>query len=300
MSLMKWGTPLLVAVSCVPAQSWAAPILGTPLSGFAVLGASSVTNTGNTSLKGGLGVSNNTSLTGITGFLGTLAHDGPGTATGTINQGGAIALTANAQLSTAMVSLGLLGPGIGLGVDLTGLTLAPGVYTVPAGTSNLTGTLTLDGGGNANAYWVFQLPSTLITSFGSTVNLINTGSGAGVYWDVGSSATLGSSSTFFGNILASTSITMDSNVVLACGRALAHTGGVSMIGDLVDAGDCTGTTAFGSKGLSGGLTMSENGGVAVPLPFAATTPVPEPGPLSMYAAGLATLCMLRKRKTPGA
>lgn len=297
MSPIKWGIPLLVSLACIPASAWAAPILGSQLSSFAVLGASTVTNTKSTSLTGGLGVSNNSSLTGITGFFGTLANDGPGTATGGIHQGDAVALMADAQLSSAMTSLGMLGPGIGLGVDLSGLTLAPGVYTVLAGISNLTGTLTLDGGGNANAFWVFQMPSTLITSSGSTVNVINTGAGAGVYWDVGSSATLGSSTTFLGNILASTSISMNSDVTISCGRALAHTGAVTMIGDRVNAGDCFGTGAFGSNGLSGGLTTSETGGIPVSLPFVAATPVPEPGSLSLFAGGLAAVCMMRKRKS---
>jgi hypothetical protein len=92
----------------------------------------------------------------------------------------------------------------------------------------LTGTLTLDGKGNLNAFWVFQMPSTLITSPGSVVNVINTGAGAGLYWNVGSSATLDTTTSFEGNILALTSITLDTGATGQCGRALAHSGAVTM------------------------------------------------------------------------
>ena len=295
MNAIKSAGALLAALAYLPVQTWAAPILGPQLSDLAVLGAAAVTNTGPTSLVGGLGVSNNTSATGITGFFGTLANDGPGVASGTINQGGAFALTADGQLSIAMLSLGLLGPGIGLGASLNGLSLAPGVYTVDPAVTNLAGTLTLDGGGNANAYWVFKSSSTLITSSGSTMNVINAGSGAGVYWDVGSSATLGSNSTFVGNILASASITMNSGVTVSCGRALAHTGAVTMIADVVNAGDCNGSSVAGSNGLSGGLSMPVGGGLPVPLPFSPIAAVPEPGPLSLYIAGLAALFVWKRK-----
>lgn len=107
-----------------------------------------------------------------------------------------IANLAQSQLVIAQASLALLGPGTPLPTDLAGLTLAPGIYTVPAGTSNVTGTLILDGLGNADAFWLFQMPSTLITSPGSVVDVRNTGAGAGLYWNVGSSATLDTTTMF--------------------------------------------------------------------------------------------------------
>lgn len=180
MKTIQISVSLLIALALMPETSWALPVLGPQLSSFAVLGASAVTNTGNSHIVGNLGVSNNPSLSGLTGFFGSLANDGPGTITGSVQQGSALTLIADHQLSIAMNSLGLMGPGISVGTDLSGMTLTPGVYTVGAAASNLTGTLTLDGGGNANAYWVFQMPSTLITSTGSNVDIINTGAGAGV------------------------------------------------------------------------------------------------------------------------
>lgn len=295
MNAVKLVLPLVVAFAYGPSQGWAMPALDSGLSSYAVLGATAVTNTGATVLAGSLGISNNSSPSGITGFFGTLANDGPGTATGAVHQGDAPAILADGQLVNAMTSLGLMGPGTGLGAALGGLTLAPGVYTVSAGISNLTGTLTLDGGGNANALWVFQMPSTLITSPGSTVNVINTGAGAGVFWNVGSSATLDTSTTFEGNILASTSISINDGVKLSCGRALAHTGAVTMIDDTVNAADCRGTGEEGSNGLSGGLTVQVEGGVPPPLPFAPLPAIPEPATYALLLAGLYALgCVARR------
>ncbi|MBC7917220.1 MAG: DUF3494 domain-containing protein [Rhodoferax sp.] len=277
--------PLLLGM-CGAASHAADTFLAPELASFAVLSASATTNTNATVLKGNLGVSNNSSITGITGFFGTLANDGPGLAYGSVHQGDSFSSLADFQLNSAKSSLSLLGPGTTLGVDLTGLTLAPGIYTVSAGTSNLTGAVTLDGGGNANAFWVFQMPSTLITSSSSAINLLNTGSGAGVYWNVGSSATLGANSNFAGNVLAQASVTMNSGVNLGCGRALAHTGAVTMIGDTVNAGDCLGTAAAGSFGLSGGLSVSEIGGLPTALAFSPVSPVPETLTYLMLLAGV--------------
>ena len=294
MKFAKLVLPVLVALGCSGAQAQVS-ILGSELASFGVLGAAAVTNTGATTVAGNLGVSNNSSITGVTGLFGSLANDGPGMVTGSIHQGNAFASLADTQLSLAMTSLVLMGPGTTLGADLGGLTLTPGVYTVPAGTSNLTGTLTLDGSGNANAAWVFQMPSTLITSSGSFVSIINTGAGAGVFWNVGSSATLGSTTSFEGNILASTSITMGSGATLNCGRALAHTGAVTMAG--VHAGNCQGTAVAGSYGLSNGLTVAGLGETPRLLAFSPVSPVPEPETYALLLAGLGLIGGAVKRRT---
>jgi len=274
----------VVVVLAAPASAIADPILLPELASFAVLGAESVTNTGPTKLTGNLGVSNNPSVTGITGFFGTLLHDGPGTFTGTARQGDVFALLAEAQLAAAITTLNLMGPGELLPSDLASLTLNPGVYTVPAGTTNLSGMLTLDGLGDPNALWVFQMLSTLITSPGSAVNVINAGSGSGLYWNVRSSATLDTTTTFAGNILASTSITVNDGVTLNCGRALVQTGAVTLINDIISIG-CEGSGAEGSGGFNGG-----GGGAEVP------SPVPEPGTVGLLASGLVGLAAWAKRR----
>jgi len=281
MNVMKFAIPLFVALAFGSSQALATPILGSELGSFTVLGASTVTNTGATTLTGNLGVYPGSSITGTATI----------TLNGTIHIADALAQSAQGQLGNAMTSLGLLGPGTTLSSNLTGLTLLPGVYTVPAGTTNLAGTLTLNGNGNANAFWVFQMPSTLITSPGSVVDLINTGAGAGVYWNVGSSATLDTTTSFIGNILALASITMDTGATISCGRALANTGAVTMDTNTLSIG-CLGTGAVGSNGLSGGLTVPVTGGTPTPLPF---TPVPEPNPFLLFCFSLAVLFIFRKK-----
>jgi len=272
--------PLLVALVSGMSQAWAAPVLAPELASFAVLGASTVTNTGATELIGNLGVSPGSA---ITGFFGTLENDGPGTFTGAPHQADAFAGTAHIQLANMKADLGLLGPLKWLGAELGGLTLAPGIYSVLAG-GNLTGTLTLDGAGDANAFWVFLVPSTLITAAGSVVDVIHAGAGAGLYWNVGSSATLGANSTFEGNILAGASISMGDGVTLSCGRALAHTGAVTMIHDTVNSADCAGTGEEGSNGLNGGVSAV----------------VPEPETYALMLAGLGALCLVARGRRPRA
>ena len=271
--------PLLIAFAYVSFPASAGPILGPDLAGFTVLGASTVTNVPASTIVGNVGVWSSGGANAVTGFnsLPGVAVSDPQVTGGLVHAGTAVAQSAQGQLTTAITDLGSLGAGTTLiNPDLAGLTLAPGVYTVAAGTTNLSGTLTLDGGGNANGAWVFQMPSTLITSSNSLVNVINTGSGAGVYWDVGSSATLGSNSTFLGNILAHTSITMNSTATDRCGRALANTGAVTLSMNSLSS-SCTGILS-GSDGLSGG-------GVAAPEINAASAA----SGLTLLFGGLAVL-----------
>lgn len=274
-------------------------ILGPDLTTFSVLGASTVTNTDATTLTGDLGVSPGSAITGES----TITVNGTNAAmigNPFVHSNDAVAISAQSELAAAKTELGSLGAGTLLPANLGGLTLSPGVYTVPAGTTNLTGTLTLNGQGNLNAFWVFQVPSTLITSPGSVVNVINTGAGAGLYWNVGSSATLDTTTSFEGNILALTSITLDTGATDQCGRALAHTAAVTMDTNTISIG-CTnllggtggtgGTGGAGTgTGLGGGLTVPPGGGTPVPLPPVGT---PEPGTMLLLGSGLAGfLCMI--------
>lgn len=272
-------------------------ILGTDLATFSVLGASTVTNTGATTLTGDLGVSPGLAITGES----TITVNGTNAATSGnpfVQAGDVVSGLAQNQLATAKTELGSLGAGTLLPANLAGLSLTPGIYTVPAGTSNLTGTLTLNGQGNLNAFWVFQMPSTLITSPGSVVNVINTGSGAGVYWNVGSSATLDTTTSFEGNILALTSITLDTGATDQCGRALANTGAVTMDTNTISIGcsNLMGGSAGtgGSGGLGGGLIVPPGGGTPTPLP---PVSAPEPGTMLLLGSGLASFaCMMRMKR----
>ncbi len=190
---------------------------------FAVLGASTVTNTGITQIRGNLGVSPGTAVVGFPPGLMEV---------GTIHAGDAVAAQAQADLTTAYNRAVALPCGTNMtGVDLGGLTLSPGVYCFDS-SAGLTGALVLDFGGNPNASFIFQIGSTLTTASSSTVTLANCTGHCSINWQVGSSATLGTYSKFSGNILAKASITITTGVTI-CGRALAETGAVTMDTDIV-------------------------------------------------------------------
>lgn len=218
-SYSKYLIAAVIALcSVIPSQVFAqAPSLGTA-DNFAVLAGSTVTNTGPTTVRGDLGVSPGTAVTGFP----------PGTVTeGTIHTNDAVAQQAQADLTTAYNELAGMACDTTLtGQDLGGLTLGPGVYCFTS-SAQLTGTLTLDAEGDPNAEFIFQIGSTLTTASNSAVEVINGGNDCNVYWQVGSSATIGTATGFAGNILALTSITVNTGANTA-GRLLARNGAVTL------------------------------------------------------------------------
>jgi type VI secretion system secreted protein VgrG len=264
-------TVLFAAVLYGPSLALAGPILGSAQS-FAVLGASTVTNTGSSTIKGDLGLYAGTSITGYE----LITH------TGTLHQTDGAAQFAQIDVTTAYNSLAALPFTTNLsGLDLGSRTLGPGVYFFSS-TAQLTGALILDASSNPNALFVFQIGSALTTASGSSVELTNGGANNGVFWQVGSSATLGFSTSFAGNILALESITMDSTAKILCGRALARTGAVTLITNTIS-NDCgnggdfgTGREDFGSAGFSAG------GGLVA---------VPEPGSVTLFSIGFLGLLL---------
>ncbi len=232
------------------AQAATAVGLGTAKS-FAVLAGSGVTNTGPSVINGDLGTSPNPKVTGFGG-----APDG--TVNGTIHQADATAAGAQADLTTAYNNAAGQGPAQTLATELGGQTLTPGVYDSQSGTFGITGTLTLNAQGDPNAVFIFKTATTLITASNSQVNLINGAQSCNVFWQVGSSATLGTNSVFVGNILALQSISLKSGVTVD-GRLLARNGAVTLINDTVNRADCQ-TTGGGGTGGGGGGTGGGGGG----------------------------------------
>ena len=220
-----------------------ATILGAAQS-FAVLGASTVTNTGTSAIVGNVGVSPGTAITGFP----------PGIITGgALQAGNALAASAHADLVTAYGEIaGEVSPPANdlTGTDLGGLTLAPGIYHFDTSASLAAATtLTLNAEGNPNARFDFQIGTTLITGSNSVINLINGAQADNVYFQVGTSATLGTDTAFEGNILADQSVTLTTGASMQDGRALALVGAVTMDTNLVSAAEAdvsvTKTTAGG-------------------------------------------------------
>jgi hypothetical protein len=204
---------------------------------YSVLAGQTITNTGATSVTGDIGVSPGTVITGF----GTVS------VTGCIYLGDSTAATSIADLDTAYTNLSALSAGTVTdltGQNLGGLALPPGVYIFNS-SAQLTGTLTLDAENNPNARFVFIISSTLTTGANSAVNIINIstskeGADCGIFWVVGSSATIQADCSFAGNILAKTSVTLSTGASISHGRALARNGSVTLDTNEIDASDVNG------------------------------------------------------------
>ncbi len=208
--------PALVAFAGLLPQTQAGSLLGSAGS-FAVLGGSTVTSTGNTVLNGNLGLFPGTAIPGFP----------PGIVNGTIHDTDAVAHQAQVDALTAYnILVGEAVTQTLTGQDLGGHTLLPGVYFYSS-SAQLTGQLTLNAQGNPDARFDFQIGSTLTTASSASVLLEGGAQACHVFWQVGSSATLGTGTDFMGNILANTSITADTGATVN-GRLLALNAAVTL------------------------------------------------------------------------
>jgi len=292
-----------VAFLCSPTSGFAS-ILGSAQD-FAVLGATTVTSTGSTTIYGDVGLYPGPSITGfaippantvIEGPGSTGLINGPGLVTGTIYISHAVAQQAQLDafaaydsLSTEPFTSDLTGHDLGTSGTLPIGTLTPGVYKFDS-TAQLNGTLTLDAQNDPGARFVFLIGSALTTASASSVDVINGGPNNEVYWLTGSAATLGSSTVFAGNILSYSGISLDPTAKILCGRAFSRTASVTLAGDNVISNDNSAEDFgserldFGSYGFSGGSGGSD------------TTPVPEPSTMLLLGLGSVATAFIRGRR----
>lgn len=271
--------PLMLALACGAAHAGTIPFLGEAQQ-FSVLGGQAVTYSNSNTLQGDLGVAPGSALAGT----GQLNFVGGGTA----HQTDAAATRAYADASAAYDRLAGLTGGTDLsGQDLGSIgTIGAGVYRFAAAAA-LTGALTIDFANDPNGIVVFQVGSALTTASNAVVNVLNGTSSNGIYFQVGSSATLGANTVFAGNILALQSVSFISAASIACGRAFALGGAVTLTGATVSS-DCAAyaptalSNDFGSMGFSGN-------GIAA----AAPGEVPEPATLALLGAGLCAVAWRR-------
>ncbi len=232
---------------------------------FGVLGASTVTNTGNTVIDGDLGVYPGTSITGFP----------PGIVNGTIYDGDAVAMQAQTDALAAYNFLQGLSSNENLtGQNLGGLELTPGVYSFNS-SAQLTGALTINWEGLSNQSVVFQIGSTLTTASASMVMGINSGQNDNIYWVVGSSATLGTTTAFMGTLIASASDTLNTGATDDCGRIIALNGAVTLDDNFIN--NCAATTSTtGTTGTTGST--------------------PEPSSVILFGSGILALAGVVRRK----
>lgn len=224
-------TPLAVfafgLVGLVGASAATAVNLGSA-SNFAILAGSTITNTGSSVINGDIGLSPGAAVTGFP----------PGITNGTQYVANATAVSAQADLTAAYNNAAGQTPATTVPAELGGTTKTAGTYSSADGTFGLTGTLTLDAQNDPNAVFIFKTASTLTTAGSSNVNLINGAQACNVFWQVGSSATIGTNSTFKGNILAFASATLTTGANVT-GRVLARNGAVTLDSNTVTKAVCT-------------------------------------------------------------
>jgi hypothetical protein len=235
----------------------AAPAIGLgTATGYAVLGGSTVTNTGPTVISGDLGLSPGISVTGFP----------PGTVNGSQHVADGAAGQAQTDTTTAYnTAAGLTTTGT-VTADLGGQILGGGVYSGP--TLGLTGALTLDGAGDPSTVFVFRSSSTLITGTTSAVVLTGGASACNVFWQVGSSATLGVGSSLVGTVVALTSITANTGASVS-GRLLARNGAVTLDTNTVSLPVCTAAVPSPSPSASASASPTPS---SSPTPSASASP----------------------------
>jgi len=242
---------------------------------FAILASAGITNAGATVITGDIGSAPTSSVTGSPTLIGT-DHGSD-----------SVTLAAKADLDTSYDKAVARTPDATIASELGLTTVGPGVYTSTAGTFAITGDVVLDGGNDPNAVFIFQMVTTLGTAAGSTVTLMHGAQACNVFWQVGSSATLGANSTLRGNILAFTSITVGAGVTID-GSALARGATVTLNTDHVTVATCapvpTPTPTATPTAVPTATPTPVPTATPTPVPTATPTPVPTATPTPVPTA----------------
>ena len=236
-----------VASSTIPAVTCGQATVYLGAAGnFRILAGTTITNTGSTTVKGNIGVSPGSAITGFP----------PGKVTGAIHSADTAAANAQLALKTAYnTAAGRTNCPVAVAGNIGGQTLGPGLYKSVASLSISSGDLTLTAHGHPNAVFIFQMTSKLTVTSGRHVILAGGALASHIYWVVGSSATLGTTSVVYGNILAHKSISLATGAVLH-GRALANIGAVTLAGDsLAQAPYATSGVPTTSRSLSAAMVV---------------------------------------------
>jgi hypothetical protein len=232
---------------------------------FSVLAGSTFTNTGSSVINGDIGLSPGTSVTGFP----------PGTLHGTQNVANALSVQAQGDLTNAYTNAAGQTPVSTVSTELGGSTKTAGVYDSATGTFGITGTLTLNAEGNPNAVFIFKTSSTLITAGSSNIVLANGAQACNVFWQVGSSATLGTNSSFKGTILALTSATLTTGAQVE-GRILARNGAVTLDSNTITKPSCTVAVVTSTPTPTPTPVTPSPTPTVTPTPSITPTPVPTP------------------------
>jgi hypothetical protein len=265
---------LILVLACATGARAAQPAvgLGTATS-FAVLGGSTVTNTGPSVINGNLGVSPGGSIVGFP----------PGIVNGTVHAVDAVADQAQADLTVAYDDASGRGPAAVLPADIGGLFLTAGVYR-RAAALQLTGNTTFDAQGDPAAVFIVQIGSALTTASNSHVLLVGGAQPCNIFWQIGSSATLGTNTEFVGIILSRQSITQNTGATVE-GRVLARNGAVTLDTNTVNRGTCTAGATPGGAAPPGGGSTAGPGGTSTPVGTAPPSAATAPGSGSGAGAG---------------
>ena len=249
-------------IGAAGALAASAPVgLGSAAS-FSVLAGSTVTNTGPTTMFGDLGLSPGSSVTGAPQVLGETHVDD------------AVAIAAKNALTTAYNDAASRPSSGSAGTDLAGQTFTPGVRTASSSLLLSSGAVTLNAEGDPNAVFIFQIGTTLTTESNTSVTLIDGAQACNVFWQVGSSATLGTGTRFVGTVMAAATITAGTAATIH-GRLLAETGAVNLDTNTITNSNCASSVSGGGGGLETS-TPSEAQSAAPGAPVAGGAPTTGP------------------------